>query len=135
MAKFYNIANYIDEKYYENKYVTLNSYLFKDRIKNYIKNNENIKTGDILFVGSNYEKKQVYGFILVDKRDKIKWEESEQCINLVFENDVLKNYLSLNNIKYKALFTSLNDYFLELSFYKDNQIDVENKYKLMLLWE
>ena len=135
MPKFYNIANYIDERYSENNYVTLNSYLFKDRIKNYIKNNESIKTGDILFVGSNYEKKQVYGFILVDKRFKITWEESEKAVNLVFENEDLKNYLSLNDVKYKVLFTSLNDYFLELSFYKDNKNEVENKYKLINLWE
>jgi hypothetical protein len=135
MAKFYNIANYIDERYFENKYVTLNSYLFKDRIKNYIINNEDIKTGDILFVGSNYEKKQVYGFILVDKRFEITWEESEKAVNLVFENEDLKNYLSLNDVKYKVLFTSLNDYFLELSFYKDNKSEVKNKYTLINLWK
>ena len=135
MAKFYNIANNIDERYSEDKYVTLNSYLFKDRIKNYIKNNEHIKTGDILFVGSNYEKKQVYGFILVDKRFEITWEESEKGVNLVFENNDLKNYLSLNDVKYKVLFTSLNDYFSYLSFYKDNKSEVETKFIFNNLWE
>ena len=135
MAKFYNIANNIDERYYKDKYVTLNSYLFKDRIKNYIINNEDIKTGDILFVGSNYQKKQVYGFILVDKRFEITWEESEKAINLVFENDDLKNYLSLNDVKYKVLFTSLNDYFSELSFYKNYKNEVETKFIFNNLWE
>ena len=40
-ANFYDIAELMDENYKRDKYVTLNSYLFNKRIKNYIKVNNN----------------------------------------------------------------------------------------------
>ena len=84
-----------------------NIYLKESDITKYIKDTNKI-TGDILFVGSSYETRQEYGFIIIDKRSEPKWFHSEQGIDLIFENDDLKNYLSSNNLKYKKLFQGLD---------------------------
>ncbi len=62
MANFYNIANLIDKDYQSNYYVKIDRQEFESRLKDYITMNENLKTGDILFVGSEYETRQHYGF-------------------------------------------------------------------------
>ena len=133
-ANFYDIAELMDENYKRDKYVTLNSYLFNKRIKNYIKVNNNLNTGDILFVGSNYENKQNYGFILIDKRYDIEWEYSDLGTKLLFENKVLKEYLSSNNIKYKNLFTTLNNHFSELIGFNNFNNQIADLYSLNNLW-
>jgi len=133
-AKFYDIAELIDENYKKDKYVTLNSYLFNLRIKNYIQANNNLNTGDILFVGSNYEKKQNYGFILIDKRYDIEWEKSEIGTKLVFENKDLKEYLCSDNVKYKNLFTTLNNHFSELIGFNNSENQIADLYSLDNLW-
>lgn len=133
-AKFYDIAELMDEHYKNDKYVTLNSYLFNQRITNHIKDNNALNTGDILFVGSNYENRQIYGFILIDKRYDIEWEKSEKGTKLVFENKDLKKYLSSNNIKYKNLFTTLNNHFSELIGFNNFENQIADLYSLNNLW-
>jgi len=64
-AKFHNISQYIDPEYEKNEFVKLNEKEFKNNIKNYLENNPEIKSGDIIFVGSTYETRQDYGFGLV----------------------------------------------------------------------
>ena len=88
MAKFYDIANLIDNNYQNNCYVQIDNDEFQERIKNYIQSNNSLNTGDILFVGSENETRQGYGFIIVDKRSEPKWFHSEQGIDLIFENGI-----------------------------------------------
>ena len=134
MAKFYDISNLIDNNYHLNCFVQIDDDEFQERIRNYIQNNESLNTGDILFVGSSYETRQEYGFIIVDKRSEPKWFHSEQGIGLIFENSNLKSYLSSNNVKYKTLFEGLNNYFSELIGYKNYEEEVTSDYQLDNLW-
>ena len=100
----------------------------------YLNSHNEINTGDILFIGSTYETRQHYGFIMVDKRREIKWINSEQCIDLPFENEELYNFLVDNNIKYKNLFNSLPKYFSELSGYNYDKGEVTNDYIKSRIW-
>ena len=134
MANFYNIANLIDEDYHSNCCLKIDNDEFNTRLSNYISTNQNLNTGDILFVGSEYETRQGYGFVIVDKISEPKWYHSEQGIDLVFENDNLKNYLIQNNIKYKTLFQSLNKYYSELIGYKNYESEVSSDYIQDNLW-
>ena len=134
MAKFYDIANLIDKNYQNNCYVQIDNDEFQERIRNYIQNNDNLNTGDILFVGSEYETRQGYGFVIVDKRSEPKCFQAEQGIDLIFENNNLKNYLSSNNVKYKTLFEGLNNYFSELIGYKNYEEEVSSDYISNNLW-
>ena len=134
MAKFYDIANLIDNNYQNNCYVQIDNDEFQERIKNYIQSNNSLNTGDILFVGSDNETRQGYGFIIVDKRDGAKWFHSEQGIDLIFENNDLKNYLSSNNVKYKALFEGLDNYYSEIIGYKNYEQEISSDYQANNLW-
>ena len=134
MAKFYDIANLIDKNYQDNCYVQIDNDEFNERIRNYIQSNDSLNTGDILFVGSSYETRQEYGFVIVDKRFEPKYFHSEQGIDLIFENDNLKNYLSSNNVKYKTLFESLDDYYSEIIGYKNYEQEVSLDYIQNNLW-
>ena len=134
MAKFYDIANLIDKNYQDNCYVQIDNDEFNERIRNYIQSNDSLNTGDILFVGSSYETRQEYGFVIVDKRFEPKYFHSEQGIDLIFENDNLKNYLSSNNVKYKTLFESLDDYYSEIIGYKNYEQEISLDYIQNNLW-
>ena len=128
MAKFYNIVNLIDKDYFSNNYLKIEKEEFDLKLENYIATNKNLNTGDILFVGSDNESRQGYGFVIVDKRNEPKWYHSEQGVDLVFENDNLKNYLIANNIRYKTLFDSLNKYYSELTGYTYCKGEVSSNY-------
>ena len=134
MAKFYNIAKIIDKDYETNDYLSIDNSEVDNLVLNYLNEHTEINTGDILFIGSTYETRQNYGFIMVDKRDGIKLINSEQGIDLPFEKDELKNYLSQNNIKYKELFNSLPKYFSELSGYNYEKEDVAEDYHKYGIW-
>ena len=134
MAKFYNITNLIDKDYHLNYYLKIDNDEFKTRLRNYIATNDNLNTGDILFVGSEYETRQGYGFVIVNKISEPKWHDSEQGVDLVFENYDLKNYLITNNIKYKSLFESLNKYYSELIGYSYSEDAVSSDYIQNSLW-
>ena len=134
MAKFYDIANLIDKNYQNNCYIQIDNDDFEERVRNYIQNNESLNTGDILFVGSTYETRQYYGFIIIDKRLEPNWYHSEQGIDLIFENDDLKHYLSTNNVKYQELFANLNNYFSELIGYKNYEQEIGLEYQDNNLW-
>jgi len=134
MAKFYNITNLIDNDYHLNYYLKIENDEFNKRLRNYIATNPNLNTGDILFVGSEYETRQGYGFVIVDKISEPKWYHSEQGVDLVFENKNLKNYLIQNNVKYKTLFQSLNKYYSELIGYKNFEQEVSSDYQSSNLW-
>lgn len=134
MAKFYDISKIIDKNYETNCFVEMNEDDFNNKIKEYINNHSEINTGDILFVGSTYETRQNYGFVIVDKRNGNSWYNSEQGIDLVFENTEFRKYLSSNGIKYQELFQSLNKYFLELSGYAYESDEVIESYQNNNLW-
>ena len=128
MAKFYNIANLIDKDYENNDYLSINDSEVDSLILNYLNEHTEINTGDILFIGSTYETRQYYGFIMVDKRNGIRWINSEQGIYLPFEESEFKDYLSKNQIKYKELFNSLPKYFSELSGFNYEKEEVAEDY-------
>ena len=134
MAKFYNISNIIDTNYITNYYISIDEEVHKTNIQKYLNEHPEIKTGDILFVGSTYETRQYYGFIIIDKRQGINWYHSEQGIDLPFENQSLKDYLFNNNIKYKELFDSLSKYFSDLSGYSYEKEDVAEDYHKYGIW-
>ena len=134
MAKFYSIANIIDENYKDNCCLTIDESQVDTLVSNYLKYHNEIKTGDILFIGSTYETRQYYGFIMVDKRDGNNWINSEQAISLPFENTSLLSYLSDNNIKYKSLFASLSKYFSELTGYSYEKDEVASDYLDSGIW-
>ena len=134
MAKFYNIANIIDPNYNQNDYLSIDDSEIDGFVLSYLNEHNEINTGDILFIGSTYETRQYYGFIMIDKRDGIKWINSEQGVDLPFENNELKDYLSNNKIKYKELFNSLSNYFSELSGYKYDKEDIAEDYNNSGIW-
>ena len=134
MAKFYNIANLIDNNYENNNFLSIDDSDVDNYLFNYLNEHNEVNTGDILFIGSTYETRQYYGFIIVDKRDGIKWINSEQGIDLPFENTGFKEYLSKNKIKYKELFNSLPKYFSELSGYNYDKEEVAEDYLKNGLW-
>lgn len=103
-AKFVDISNKINPQYCKFGYVTdemTNN--FESKIENYVKNN-NLKFGDILFVGSEYETRQHYGFKIVLKNGKL--GDAENGYSLPFENNI-QNQLKSENIKYSKLFEDI----------------------------
>jgi len=134
MAKFYNIANLIDTNYENNNFLSIDDSDVDNNLLNYLNDHDEINTGDILFIGSTYETRQNYGFVIVDKRSGIKWINSEQGIDLPFEESEFKNYLSKNQIKYKELFNSLPKYFSELSGYHYEKEEVAEDYLKNGIW-
>jgi len=134
MAKFYNIANLIDKDYENNDYLSINDSEVDNTLSNYLNEHDEVNTGDILFIGSTYETRQYYGFIMVDKRNGIRWINSEQGIYLPFEESEFKDYLSKNQIKYKELFNSLPKYFSELSGLTYEKEEVAEDYFKNGLW-
>tara|TARA_B100001287_G_C22657434_1_gene518540 strand:- start:1412 stop:1816 length:405 start_codon:yes stop_codon:yes gene_type:complete len=134
MAKFYNIANLIDKNYNNNNYLSIDDSDVDNNLSNYLIEHKEINTGDILFIGSTYETRQCYGFVIVDKRNGIRWINSEQGIDLPFEESEFKNYLSKNKIKYKELFNSLPKYFSELSGYNYEKEEVAEDYLKNGIW-
>jgi len=134
MAKFYNIANLIDTNYENNNFLSIDDSDVDNNLLNYLNDHDEINTGDILFIGSTYETRQNYGFVIVDKRSGIKWINSEQGIDLPFEESEFKDYLSKNQIKYKELFNSLPKYFSELSGYHYEKEEVAEDYLKNGIW-
>ena len=106
-AQFYNICNLINPEYGEKGYVTddmLDG--FEERIKDHI-DLYKIKFGDILFVGSEYETRQHYGFRIVLEDGTT--ESSENGYTLVFEKGLDKK-LKNNNVKYCELFQNIKSW-------------------------
>ena len=134
MAKFYNIANVIDPNYLKNDCLSIDDSEVNTQVLNYLNEHSEINTGDIVFIGSTYESRQYYGFIMVDKRNGIKWINSEQGIYLPFENSEFENYLIDSNIKYKELFDSLPSYFSEISGYNYDKEEVAKDYHKYGIW-
>ena len=134
MANFYDISNELDENYNKNQYVTIDDDELHERVISYLNNNNNIKTGDIIFIGSTYETRQYYGFIMVDKRDGIKYVSAEEATSLPFENSNLKEFLQKNKIKYGQLFNNLNENFSLLSGYSNEKDEVQEDYQNIGLW-
>lgn len=134
MANFYDISNKIDENYHLNQYVTIDDDELHNKVISYLNDNNHIKTGDIIFIGSTYETRQYYGFIMVDKRNDIKYVSAEEATNLPFENSNLKDFLKKNKIKYGKLFNNLNEKFSLLSGFSNEKEEVEEDYKNIGIW-
>ena len=128
-AKFYDIASKLDSKYKENQGIRLDSVFFDTKIKKYIKDHSSIKTGDILFTGSEHDK-QEYGYIVVDRRDnKINWHHGEQGASILFDRapEEFVEYLSMNDIKYKELFKKMNKEHVTQSGMAKKKTEIDNK--------
>jgi len=113
-AKFHNISQYIDLEYEKNEYVKLNEKEFKNNIKNYLEINPQIKSGDIIFVGSTYETRQEYGFGLIINDNFVLGEYGPYL--------PLRNKDNLpNNITYSSLLEIMkNDEYLYSLWYGDS---------------
>lgn len=109
-ANYYDIASKIDINYEEREYVSMDKNEFYKKIKEYLLDNEKIKTGDILFVGSHYESRQEYGFCLVIGKD-VKFGDYGPNLPLKYKSELP------HNIKYYEL----------LQYMKNND-------ELYLLW-
>lgn len=128
-AKFYDIANKLDSKYKENQFISMKSDVFDMKIKKHIKDHPSIKTGDILFTGSEHDR-QEYGYIVVDKRDnKINWHRGEQGASILFDiaPDLFGEYLHMNDIKYKELFTKMDIKHLKQSGMANKKKDINRE--------
>tara|TARA_B100000524_G_scaffold348277_1_gene252295 strand:- start:671 stop:1075 length:405 start_codon:yes stop_codon:yes gene_type:complete len=134
MANFYNISNKLDKNYDLNEYITIDDDELHEKVISYLSVNNNIKTGDIIFIGSTYETRQYYGFIMVDKRDGISYVTAEEAVSLPFENINLKDYLIKNKIKYGQLFNNLNEKFSLLSCFLNEKEEVQQDYQNIGLW-
>lgn len=125
-AKFFDISSYIDTNYEKNGFVKMRKKEFNEKIKYYLENNKEIKTGDIIFVGSDYETRQEYGFCLVINKD---FKSGEYGPNLPLK---FKNELPLN-IKYGNILEYIkNDDDLYLLWYGDDNTagdETINEYK------
>ena len=132
MAKFYNISTKLYPNYSKEDPFVIDSEGHEEKIINFLSENKEIETGDIIFTGSPHDR-QCYGFYLVDKRSDIKIISSEQGVDLPFENESLQNYLIENQIKYKKLFKSLNKFYSELIGFMNLQ-EVINNYQRFNLW-
>lgn len=66
LARFHDISEIVNPEYAEHRYITqaMEKGLDK-RIAKCIKDDDDIRDGDILFVGSSYESRQEYGFYIV----------------------------------------------------------------------
>ena len=133
MAKFYNIVNKLEPDYDSFRGLTIDYEEFDEKLQNYLHNDKDITTGDIVFIGSHHDR-QEYGFILIDKRYDNKYISSEQGCDLIFENEELLNFLISDRKKYKELFESLDPVYSELIGYKNCKTLVRNNYKKHNLW-
>jgi hypothetical protein len=79
-AKFYDISSEVDPKY------ETNGHLRKEmdneqNITKIINKHPEFKRGDVLFVGSSYETRQEYGFVIYLPEEKAKYEDGEDGVS------------------------------------------------------
>jgi hypothetical protein len=119
-AKFYDISNKIDPNYKNKEYVTMSKTDFHEKIKKYLNKNKKIISGDILFVGSDYESRQEYGFCLVIGKD-VKFGEYGPKLPLRYKSELP------HNIKYEKLLQNIknNENFETLWFGDDYSAEDE----------
>ena len=120
-ASFYNISYHIDPEYRVNGFVTMSYNTFRNKIMDYLNENNHIKPGDILFAGSSYETRQEYGFFLVLENNNLACGE-------YIVNTIIDNYKKLpKDINYKSLIDDLknnNNYYYYLFLgYNDEDIN------------
>lgn len=134
-ANFYNVANDIFPSYKKNGYVGISSFKYNDKIENYIRENKEIKFGDILFVGQNSEAlpRREDGFCIV-------LEDGTVDISIGCKGPFLATanatFLS-NKVSYKRLFEELKDnnrYFED--FFSDREFydEMVEEYKTDNIW-
>ena len=140
-AKFHYIAELLYPDYEQNGYVYFENKYEKTRwntkIKDYIEKNE-IHVGDLLFIGSTYETRQEYGFILILENNKYIGSE-DMFFNIPKHKDILKR----NNIKYKNLiedFLDRKEEFIPSIFIGDWRVDesikeIIDEYKTAGIWD
>jgi hypothetical protein len=136
MAKFYDISLIINPDYEKTGYITKEMTIdLIERINSYIQANR-FNVGDILFVGSEYETRQEYGFYMVlpNLKNKIGIEAQgcEFIIGMPFM-PVIQQILQKNNVNYTILLKEMkeNKEFNYL-FFPDDEDEVNdliNNYK------
>ena len=99
-AQFHDIANEVSPGYDGTGYITaeMNEGL-DERIINVIREDENIRDGDVLFVGSTHETRQAHGFGLVkngrftgDVDENVEGNGYDGIINIAAKEDTLDYY-------------------------------------------
>ena len=124
-AIFYDISSSIDSEYDKVGFVKMNKKDFSKKIKEYIESHPEIKEGDILFIGSDYETRQDYGFGIVLHND-IKMENYGPDLPIKY-----KNYLP-KNISYEAILKIFEEedewYSLWYGEDKDASTEIKEKY-------
>ena len=134
-ATFHDVSNDIFPNYKKDGYVGISSSKYKDKIENYIRENKEIKFGDILFVGQNSEAlpRREDGFCIV-------LEDGTVDISIGCKGPFLATanatFLS-NKVSYKRLFEELKDnnrYFED--FFSDREFydEMVEEYKTDNIW-
>ena len=136
IANFIDISNIINPEYYKYGYITKNMIFtnYKQRVKNYIFEN-NLKFGDIIFIGSEKQNKQEQGFQIVLENGFSSYSEEPYYLPLEIKN--VKFKLKNKRIKYKNMFDKINkNNFIKSLFYSDkNRYDIINEYINADLWD
>lgn len=103
VANFYDISIYIDLDYEKYGYVRLNENDFKSKIKIYLNEHNEIKPGDIIFVGSTYDTRQEYGFGIVIENNNFILDNYGPSLPIRYRNKIPKN------ISYSSILNRMNN--------------------------
>ena len=123
-AKFFDISDEIDTEYPKNGYVKMDKNQFSEKIKIYLESNNEIKDGDIIFIGSHYETRQDYGFGIVINKNLILCDYGPN-LPLKYKNNIP------NNIRYSNLLKQMNEYkYWDLLWYGDEMDAYEEIVKI-----
>ena len=135
-AKFHDVSNDIFPNYKKNGYVGLTNLNYRVKIENYIEENkEEIKFGDILFVGQNSEAlpRREDGFCIVLDDGTVDLSIGCKAPFLATANE---KFLT-NKVSYKRLFEELkdNDYYFT-DFFSDTEFydEMVEEYKTINIW-
>lgn len=119
-ASFYDVSQIVENN--------------KKSILSFISDN-NIKFGDILYIGPQYQKAdKEHGFIIV--LDDLDFGEGEWGPSLVFDNN-LQQKLSNNNIKFGDLFSKIKTWKNYNNFWLSDNNDIDfiiDEYKNNDIW-
>jgi len=132
---FHDIAEVIDPDYEMNGHLNSEKYEeIKKKRKEIIINDPKINFGDLLFIGSTYETRQEYGFVVVKNKEEGQLFGGEDGSSIPLDNKELKD------IKYKkAILKMKKDYpeIYEIFSYWDEEEEneIENNYKKQNMWD
>ena len=134
-AKFFDISNIINPEYEKYGYITENMITsnYQKRVKKYI-NDNNLRFGDIIFIGSKKRNKQELGFQIVLENGNSNSSDDPYYLPLEIKN--IKFKLKNNNVKYKKLFEYIkNNNKINNLFHNElNYYEIVNEYIEAGIW-